>query len=151
MANLSQRFLAKFQEVPEIGCWIWTACVDKDGYGQVTINSRSYRAHRVSYESRFGAIPDGLVIDHLCRQPSCVNPDHLRAVTNRENLMAEGSLAPAKRQAEQTHCKRCGSELVQLSDQRGCLPCRREGWRRQNHRRAQLLRAKKATAVLSES
>lgn len=148
MKQLSERFVAKFQEVPEIGCWIWTGYTDRDGYGSVTINKRSYRAHRVAYEAKHGMIPHGLVIDHLCRQPSCVNPDHLRAVTNRENLMADGSLAPAKRQAEQTHCTKCGSELAHLSYQRRCLSCRKEAWKRDNQRRAKLRRAaKNATLV----
>ena len=137
MAQLPSRFLAKIQEVTEIGCWIWTAYRDKDGYGQVTINKRNLRAHRFSYEEKFGPIPEGLVIDHLCRETSCVNPDHLRAVTTWENLMAKGSKAPAKLQAERNNCEKCGSAYEQLSYQRACRVCMRERNRVYNKRRSQ--------------
>lgn len=67
-------------------CWLWTGASDESGYGFFGAGNRVHRAHRWAYEDRFGPIPDGLVIDHLCRMPSCVNPDHLEAVTNQENL-----------------------------------------------------------------
>ena len=140
-------FSAKYQEIPEIGCWIWTACLSESGYGLVTINRRLLRAHRVSYEAKFGPIPEGLVIDHVCRQRSCVNPDHLRAVTHRENIMAEGSLSITKRQAERTHCTKCESELVDVYGKRRCLPCRSEKvkvyYDKQNKKRAEKKKAAK--------
>lgn len=64
------------------GCWLWTGAVSSTGYGKFT---RHY-AHRFSYELAKGPIPDGLTIDHLCRVPRCVNPDHLEAVTIGENM-----------------------------------------------------------------
>lgn len=71
------------------GCWIWLASKTK-GYGALgrRIDGRNVtlQAHRVAYELAVGAIPDGLVLDHLCRNPSCVNPAHLEPVTNAENL-----------------------------------------------------------------
>ena len=147
MAQLSDRFLAKVQEIPEMGCWVWTAGRDKDGYGRFTIDSRSRLAHRVSYEAKFGLIPDGLVIDHLCRETSCVNPDHLRAVTNWENLMAEGSRAPAKLQAERDNCERCGSAYSDLGYQRACRKCRTARDRVYNKRRALARRAALTTTA----
>lgn len=63
-------------------CWFWAGFTNDEGYGHFG----KTRAHRWAYESRFGPIPDGLVIDHLCRTRSCVNPSHLEAVTNQENL-----------------------------------------------------------------
>ena len=67
-------------------CWIWQRSKDKDGYGFITIDprpsgSRSGRAHVVYYERKYGKIPQGLFPDHLCRVPSCVNPDHIEPVT----------------------------------------------------------------------
>ena len=70
-------------------CWIWTARKTPDGYGQLKIGGRAGRpiyAHRLSYEHFIGPIPRGLTLDHLCRNPSCVNPNHLEPVTNQENV-----------------------------------------------------------------
>ncbi|MDD7930099.1 HNH endonuclease signature motif containing protein [Microbacterium thalli] len=64
------------------GCWIWTGAVSTSGYGRL---GDDY-AHRVSYVLAKGAIPAGLQIDHLCFQKLCINPEHLEAVTQAENL-----------------------------------------------------------------
>lgn len=69
------------------GCWIWLAAVSIHGYGQFGLrNGMPTPAHRWSYQHFVGPIPDGLVIDHVCRRRDCVNPDHLEAVTQGENL-----------------------------------------------------------------
>lgn len=72
---------------PHLGpCWIWTAGKQPEGYGRLAIG-RSYKgAHVFSYELLKERVPKGMVIDHLCRVPSCVNPSHLEAVTTAENL-----------------------------------------------------------------
>lgn len=67
--------------VSQSGCWVWHRNLDAQGYGRVWQGRKRYRAHRVSYENAKGPIPDGLVIDHICRNRACINPDHLRAVT----------------------------------------------------------------------
>lgn len=67
-------------------CWAWQGSRDADGYGLTSANGQRARAHRLYYIERCGDIPDGLELDHLCRQPDCVNPDHLEAVTHAENM-----------------------------------------------------------------
>lgn len=79
-------------------CWPWIAAVDSCGYGRVKVAQRDLKAHRVAYEFAVGPIPDGLTIDHLCRNKPCVNPAHLEPVTWRENLHRAG------RMGDETHC-----------------------------------------------
>lgn len=66
-------------------CWEWLASKSSRGYGWFYINRRGYQAHRISYLLFYGYIDNNLVIDHLCRNHSCVNPKHLEAVTQKEN------------------------------------------------------------------
>jgi hypothetical protein len=70
------------------GCWVWGGPRTELGYGVLWANTRprSRKAHRVVYEIHRGPIPAGLELDHLCRNPSCVNPDHLEPVTHAENM-----------------------------------------------------------------
>ncbi|WP_217488537.1 HNH endonuclease signature motif containing protein [Curtobacterium sp. Csp1] len=63
-------------------CWNWIGTKNPDGYGKY----RGRHAHRVVYERDRGAIPEGLELDHLCRNKQCVNPDHLEPVTRAENI-----------------------------------------------------------------
>jgi hypothetical protein len=70
----------------ETGCWIWQRHMDKWGYGYLSREGRRQAAHRWLYEQLVGPVPDGLVLDHLCERPSCVNPAHLEPVTRKENL-----------------------------------------------------------------
>ena len=71
-------------------CWVWTASVNNVGYGQLKDGPRTAKAHRLSYEWCVGPIPDGLVIDHLCRVRRCVNPDHLQPVPQMVNSQRQG-------------------------------------------------------------
>jgi hypothetical protein len=86
-------------------CWIWTGLLGDGGYGRAYDpgTQRTVAAHRASYEAFIGPIPDGLVIDHLCRNRACVNPTHLEPVTQRVNVLrGEG---PTAERARRTHCK----------------------------------------------
>jgi hypothetical protein len=104
-----ERFETSYVEARD-GCWNWQRAKDKDGYGMFKIGSHKdntrfmARAHRWSYEWFVGKIPDGLTIDHLCRNHCCVNPDHLEPVTSALNTR-RGARSIA------THCKR-GHELT---------------------------------------
>lgn len=69
------------------GCWEWQGTLTSGGYGRFDIEGRTVSAHRYAYESRIGPIPPRLVIDHLCRNPPCVRPDHLEPVTTIQNTL----------------------------------------------------------------
>lgn len=77
------RFYAKLRKTDS--CWLWTGNKGWDGYGHFWLDGRDVMAHRFSYELHRGQIPDGLTIDHLCRNKSCVNPEHLDPCTAAEN------------------------------------------------------------------
>lgn len=68
------------------GCWNWTAYKDSHGYGRILVDGVSRLAHRVAYVIMGYTIPEGLTMDHLCRNTSCVNPQHLEPVTQTENI-----------------------------------------------------------------
>ena len=109
-------------------CWLWTAATKGGGYGSFFFNGKHAYAHRVSYSFSKGEIPSNLQLDHLCRVRRCVNPDHLEAVTQKENLL-RGTGAPA-RNARKTHCKHghplSGDNLyIYPNGDRRCCTCHR--------------------------
>jgi hypothetical protein len=102
-----ERFIEKTAPGPN-GCIEWTGGLNGAGYGQFYIGKKvrggtgKGYAHRWSYEYYVGPIPEGLHLDHLCRNPKCVNPKHLEPVTIRENLLR--GMGPSARNAAKTHC-----------------------------------------------
>ena len=107
------------------GCLLWQAQTDKDGYGVFHLRRRNRRAHRVAYYHAFGPIPAGMVVHHVCRNRSCVNPQHLKCVTPRENTLSNSVSLPAIN-AQKTHCP-AGHEFDRVySGQRYCSVCDRE-------------------------
>jgi hypothetical protein len=107
--------------VVDSGCWIWVGPRDGNGYGSITIASRNRLAHRVAYEVFVGPIPDGLTIDHLCRERSCINVRHMEPVTRGENVLR--GIGPAAENARKTTCYKCGGALAVRAGKRQCWPC----------------------------
>ena len=114
-------------------CIIWAGALTQDGYGKLSWNrKRSRLAHRAAWEEIHGPVPIGLELDHLCRVRACVNPDHLEAVTHRENILrGEGIAAQAARQQTCVH----GHPFTSLNGKghRRCATCqaisdRKRGW-----------------------
>ncbi|MDX3575967.1 HNH endonuclease signature motif containing protein [Streptomyces sp. FL07-04A] len=96
------RIMAKVSKSAN-GCWIYTGTLDKDGYATFSMHGvGTRRVHRLMYEAKVGSIPEGMEIDHLCRVRNCVNPEHLEAVTRRENSLRSESFAAIN--ARKTHC-----------------------------------------------
>jgi hypothetical protein len=128
------RFWSKVTEVGD--CWEWQGA-NRDGYGHLNVNGRHMGAHRVAYEVERGPIPDGMVLDHLCRNPSCVRPDHLEPVRQRENLRRGDTVIASA--LTRTHCphghERTPANTLMEGGRRRCLICRRAGWQRTNARR----------------
>jgi hypothetical protein len=119
------------EHAPHLGpCWLWMGyrkSGKSDGYGRFYADGRISLAHRVSYALSIGQIPDGLTLDHLCRNRGCVNPCHLDAVTNRVNCMRGESFSALN--ARKTHCKH-GHEFTEKNTyrmpngNRACKACR---------------------------
>lgn len=117
----------RIEPCPTTGCWLWTRQVRPDGYARTTESGRTKAVycHRAVWEKARGPIPAGMVLDHVCRVRSCVNPDHLRVVTPRTNAIENSSSASALH-ARKTNCPKCGGAFARLETQRRCLHCRRQ-------------------------
>jgi len=89
-------------------CWIWQGYKDRLGYGRVQYKNKKWLAHRLAYTMFVGAVPENKDLDHLCRNPSCVNPQHLEPVSHRTNVLRGAS--PLARYALLTQCSK-GHEL----------------------------------------
>lgn len=86
-AELDARFAAKVRHDPATGCLLWTAAVDKDGYGRFKTDTWTVsQAHRWAWEQENGPVPRGLVVRHTCDVPACVQPAHMRLGTHADNV-----------------------------------------------------------------
>jgi hypothetical protein len=135
-ATVADRFRKKYVISGDTGCWVWQDN-DRSGYGFLSVNKQKQMAHRVSYELHVGPIPEGLQIDHLCRNKMCVNPDHLEAVTQQENILRSNNLAA--QWARRTVCHICGGPFHIWKGRRVCRHCqleRNRRWREANPEKA---------------
>lgn len=145
-------------------CWEWTGRRNKDGYGRfdVTAHGAVY-THTYAWEALVGPVPEGLELDHLCRNPACCNPDHLEPVTRKVNTLR--GYGPSARHARKTHCP-AGHPYDQSNThldtrgQRNCRACgrvrarqyradKRDDTRREENRVR--MQAKRNAAVLSHN
>lgn len=117
------RFWRHVSPEPNSGCWLWTGA-SRNGYGSFHDGIRNVAAHRYSYTLAQGEVPEGLVLDHLCRVRCCVNPKHLEPVTLAENTRRGVNWQKAK-----THCKRghaftCENTRYERNGARRCRACK---------------------------
>lgn len=135
--RLLARFWPKVNKDGPGGCWLWTGHGSRGGgkrsggkYGRLYVSGKFQgAAHRVSYELFVGQIPDGLTIDHVvargCTSTLCVNPDHLEAVTHRENVL-RGSSPCAIRARSDTCLSGHNEWRIRRDGARRCIPCERD-------------------------
>ncbi len=117
-------------QVTDSGCWEFTGSCDPHGYGRITVAKKQRGAHIIVWETHRGLVPDGLELDHLCRNPPCCNPDHLEPVTHKINTVrglnpkmiahANGTCVAGHPQAEHAVFRRSTGRVVY------CKACRRE-------------------------
>lgn len=125
--DMPTRFWAKVNKTAD--CWVWTASTYPNGYGIFSIGHGVLSAaHRVAYQLVIGPIPDGLELDHLCRNHLCVNPCHLEPVTHRENTLRGRSQSALN--AKVTHCPKGHSydetnTGIRPKGERSCRACDR--------------------------
>lgn len=131
------RFFCNVSRGSDDECWEWVGEKNRNGYGAFRVSGKNFPAHRFSLLISGVELIPGLVCDHLCRNRACVNPRHIRQVTQRENTFAAGSVATAKLNAMKTHCPK-GHEYSPENTytgngHRNCRLCenkrRRERWR----------------------
>ena len=126
-----QRFWARVDREGPGGCWLWPTVDRQTGYGRISVGGSAQSTHRFAYQTFVGPIPEGYVVDHLCRVRACCNPAHLEPVTNRENTIR--GLAPllARTRHAATTCCPSGhpydeaNTYYNRNGQRSCRACAR--------------------------
>ncbi len=108
-------------------CWHFSGALNNNGYGVIGVGRRVMYAHRAAYEVLVGPIPEGLTIDHLCRNRACINPTHLEPVTFRENVRRAAAL---KAECPRGHAYDDANTYVTPAGRRDCRACGREDKRR---------------------
>lgn len=130
--GLAARFWSKTRFEPDTGCFEWTAYRNpRGGYGRFKRHGKLEVAHRVAFELTVGEIPDGLTLDHLCRNTACVNPLHLEPVSMTENIRrgTQGADQRAKTHCPQGHPYDEANTYINPRRQRVCRTCGRDKMR----------------------
>lgn len=140
MMDLPERVVDQILFEPNTGHWLWLNNRNRQGYGRGTIAGRQLLMHRYVYTHLVGPIPDGMVIDHLCRVRHCVNPNHLRVVTPRqntlENSLSVGAVRGAWTQCPQGHAFEGRNRIITKTGARLCRACRNAYMRELMRKRA---------------
>lgn len=130
------RFWPKVEKTPT--CWVWTAGKRHGGYGQFNVgDGRNVRAHVFAYELLVGPVPEGLELDHLCRNPACVNPDHLEPVPHRVNILRGCGPVPEnslKTRCVNGHAYTPQNTYIRPDGYRDCRACKRKRERERQRR-----------------
>jgi len=126
-SSLAERFWSQVSKTN--GCWTWQGAKSGNGYGTFKIGQVTVSVHRYAYEQVVGLIPVGLEIDHLCRNLICVRPDHMEAVTHRENVQRGLAGKINNHESRKTHCSRghpydLFNTYMNPKGERECRPCR---------------------------
>lgn len=116
----------------EFGCWIWEKGFTNSGYAKATVNYKTVLVHRFMYENLVGPIPEGMQLDHLCRDKRCINPDHLEPVTLQENMNRRNSYVI---ECKHGHSLTRDNLYITPDGRRQCKTCRREAVARYDGRR----------------
>lgn len=132
--GIAAKLTSEIKVDPEAGCWEWQGMLNKDGYGLMSVSGLNRTVHRLSYLIFNGEIDSHFQIDHLCRNRRCINPKHLDAVLQMENLRRGFGLAGVnirKQRCPSGHAYSPENTYVNpKSGHRKCLTCQREASKR---------------------
>jgi len=145
--QIPKRIAARIDQRGPEECWPWTGKLTEKGYARICLNGRRTTVHRYLYEVYVGPVPNGLVLDHLCRVRHCVNPAHLEPVSNRENVLR--GIGPTAVNAKRVYCLfgHLFDEANTMKARNGgrlCRTCRNRDQRAAFQRRKERLKARKA-------
>lgn len=132
LADFPEKLWNNHSVDPQTGCWWWMGYRNPKGYGRLSVGGRQVMAHRYSWESVYGPIPDGKMICHHCDNPACINPDHLflsDAAGNAADRDKKGRFKPHSRERYQAMQLKCAKKKRKLtpSDIRYIRSCDHDG------------------------